>query len=66
MKKLIGFRILLCATIAVFWVLSAAALQAEPLRLITDIDLGHFEHGGDSKGPGFSIEILQQVFAAMG
>jgi len=66
MKKLIGFRILLCATIAVFWVLSAAALRAEPLRLITDIDLGHFEHGGDGKGPGFSIEILQQVFAAMG
>ena len=66
MARLTGFRVLLCAAIAVVWVFSAGASQAEPLRLITDIDSGSFENKGDGKKPGFVVEILRQVFATMG
>ncbi len=66
MTRLIGFRGFLCTAIAVVWVLSGRASPAEPLRLLTDLSLGPFEHLSDDKAPGFSVEVLRQVFAAMG
>jgi polar amino acid transport system substrate-binding protein len=65
MARLSGFRGLLCATIALIGALDGRALAAEPLRLVTD-RLLPFEDLGDDKAPGFSVEILRQVFAAMG
>jgi polar amino acid transport system substrate-binding protein len=65
MARPTGFRCLLCATIAVVWALSGRASPAESLRLITD-SLPPFEDLGDDKAPGFSVEVLRQVFAAMG
>jgi polar amino acid transport system substrate-binding protein len=62
----IVFRRLLCATIAVVWVLSGRVSSAEPLRLVTDVSLGPFERLDDDKSPGFSVEVLKKVFAAMG
>jgi polar amino acid transport system substrate-binding protein len=59
------FRGPLCATIAVVWALSGRALPAEPLRLVTD-RLPPYEDLRDDKAPGFSVEVLRQVFAAMG
>jgi polar amino acid transport system substrate-binding protein len=66
MARLIGFQGLLCTTIAVVCALSARALPAEPLRLVTDVSLGPYEHLDDNKAPGFSVEVLRQVFADMG
>jgi polar amino acid transport system substrate-binding protein len=66
MARLIGFRGLLLATIGVVWTLSGRALPAEPLRLITDLYLGPIGHLNDDKAPGPSVEVLRQVFAAMG
>jgi polar amino acid transport system substrate-binding protein len=66
MAGLIALRGLLCTTIAVVWALSGRAAPAETLRLLTDLSLGPFEHLGDDKAPGFSVEVLRQVFAAMG
>jgi polar amino acid transport system substrate-binding protein len=66
MAGLIGFRSLLCTTIAVVWAFSGRAAPAESLRLLTDLSLGPFEHLSDDKAPGFSVEVLRQVFAAMG
>jgi polar amino acid transport system substrate-binding protein len=66
MARLIGFRGFLCATIAVVWVLGGRPAAAEPLRLVTDISLGPYEHLNDDKAPGFSVEVLRQVFAVMG
>jgi polar amino acid transport system substrate-binding protein len=59
------FRGPLCATIAVVWALSGRALPAEPLRLVAD-RLPPYEDLRDDKAPGFSVEVLRQVFAAMG
>jgi polar amino acid transport system substrate-binding protein len=61
-----GFRGLLYAIIAVVWALSGGASPAEPLRLVTDTYSGHSENVADDKAPGFSIEVVRQVFAAMG
>jgi polar amino acid transport system substrate-binding protein len=55
----------LCATIAVVWALSGRALPGEPLRLVAD-RLLPYEDLRDDKAPGFSVEVLRQVFAAMG
>ena len=66
MARLIGLRGLLCATIAVVWALSGRALPAEPLRLVTDDYLGPIGHFNDDKAPGPAVEVLRQVFAAMG
>jgi polar amino acid transport system substrate-binding protein len=63
MARLIGFRSLLCATIAVAWALGGGASPAEPLRLITD--LSPPEAFGDDKAPGVAVEVLRQVFTAM-
>ena len=65
MARLAGFRRFLCATIAVVWALSGRVSPAEPLRLITDHMLP-YEDLSDDKEPGFSVEVLRQVFAAMG
>jgi polar amino acid transport system substrate-binding protein len=66
MARLIGFRRFLCATIVVLWALSGRAALAESLRLVTDDYLGPSEDIGDDKAPGFPIEVLRPVFAAMG
>jgi polar amino acid transport system substrate-binding protein len=66
MAILIGLRGLLCTTIAVVWALSGRASPAETLRLVTNLSLGPLENLSDDKAPGFSVEVLRQVFAAMG
>jgi polar amino acid transport system substrate-binding protein len=65
MARLAGFRRFLCAAIAVVWALNGRVSPAEPLRLITDHMLP-YEDLSDDKEPGFSVEVLRQVFAAMG
>jgi polar amino acid transport system substrate-binding protein len=64
MARLVGFRALLCATIAVVWALTGRPSPAETLRLVTD--LYPLDNLGNDKAPGFSVEVLRQVFAAMG
>jgi polar amino acid transport system substrate-binding protein len=66
MATLIGFRVFLCATIAVVWALGGRASPAEPLRLVTADYLAPSQDIGDGKVPGLPAEILKQVFAAMG
>jgi polar amino acid transport system substrate-binding protein len=66
MTRPIGFRGFLCAAIAVVWALAGRASPAEPLRLVTGLKELPFEDLDDSKAPGFSVEVLRQVFAAMG
>jgi polar amino acid transport system substrate-binding protein len=63
MVRLIGFRGFLCA--AIVWALSGRASPAESLRLVTE-RLTPFEDLDNNKAPGFSVEVLRQVFAAMG
>jgi polar amino acid transport system substrate-binding protein len=65
MARLAGFKHILCATIAVVWALGGRASPAERLRLITDYMLP-YEDLGDDKAPGFSVEVVRQVLAAMG
>jgi polar amino acid transport system substrate-binding protein len=65
MARLIGFRGLLCTAIAVVWAFSGRASPAESLRFVTDY-LPPFEDLGNDQAPGFSVEVLRQVFAAMG
>jgi polar amino acid transport system substrate-binding protein len=65
MARLIGFRNFLCAAIAVVWAFSGRAWPADSLQLVTD-RLPPFEDLDNDKAPGFSIEVLRQVFAAMG
>jgi polar amino acid transport system substrate-binding protein len=60
MKGLI--RILLYTTIAAVSSLGARASSAESLRLVTDFYSG----SSDDEAPGYPIEVLRQVFAAMG
>jgi polar amino acid transport system substrate-binding protein len=52
-------------TVAVVWALSGRASLAESLRLVADF-APPFEDLGDENAPGFSVEVLRQVFAAMG
>jgi polar amino acid transport system substrate-binding protein len=65
MARLIGFRGLLCIPIAVVWALSGRAAPAEPLRLVTYL-LPPFSNLHNHDAPGFSVEVIGQVFAAMG
>jgi polar amino acid transport system substrate-binding protein len=65
MARLIGFQVLLCATIAVAWALSAQASPAKPLRLVADFS-PPYEDLSNEQAPGFSVEVLRQVFATMG
>jgi polar amino acid transport system substrate-binding protein len=65
MARLIGFRGVLCAAIMV-GAFNVRASSAEPLRLVTAAYSGHSENIAEDKAPGFSAEVVQQVFAAMG
>ena len=65
MARLIGFRGFLCAAIAVGCALSERAWPADSLHLVTD-HLTPFEDLDNDTAPGFSVEVLRQVFAAMG
>jgi polar amino acid transport system substrate-binding protein len=65
MARRIGFRGFLCAAITVVSALSGQAWPADSLQLVTD-RLPPFEDLDNDKAPGFSIEVLRQVFAAMG
>jgi polar amino acid transport system substrate-binding protein len=60
-----GFRRFAYAIIAVVSLLSGGASPAEPLRLVTDVLLP-YEDLKDDKAPGFSVEVVRRVFAAMG
>jgi polar amino acid transport system substrate-binding protein len=65
MARPFGFqRFLLVATTFVS-MLGGRALAADPLRLVT-FSLPPFMDLNDEKSPGFSVEVLRQVFAAMG
>ena len=64
MARLIGFRGLLCAAIAAVLALNGGESAADSLRLVTDTYPGPFRD--DDRAPGPDIEILRQVFAAMG
>jgi polar amino acid transport system substrate-binding protein len=66
MARLIGLRGFLYVAVAAVWMLGGRASPAESLRLVTDLSLGPFENLSDDEAPGFSVEVLRQVFAAMG
>jgi polar amino acid transport system substrate-binding protein len=67
MARLTGgrFRGFLGMAFAAACALGAPASAAAPLRLVTD-QLLPFEDLSDAQAPGFSTEVLRQVFAAMG
>lgn len=61
-----GFRRFFCAMIGVVWVLSGRASLAEPLLLITDVNLSSPGEHLDDDRPGYPVELVKQVLAAMG
>jgi polar amino acid transport system substrate-binding protein len=65
--KAIGKRLpaLLGLVFAAAWTLGGPASMAAALQLVTDQQLP-FENLSDAEAPGFSTEVLRQVFAAMG
>ena len=67
MAKPIGgwFRGFLGMAFAAAWALGGPASTAAPLLLVTD-QLIPFENLSDAEAPGYSTEVLKQVFAAMG
>jgi polar amino acid transport system substrate-binding protein len=65
MGRLSGFRRFLCAAIIAFSALGGRASLAEPLRLVT-FRLPPYTNLNDDNAPGFAVEVLRQVFAAMG
>jgi polar amino acid transport system substrate-binding protein len=67
MAKSIGtwLRAFLGLVFVAFWVLGGTALAAAPLQLVTDQWIP-YENLSDVEAPGFSTEVLTQVFAAMG
>jgi polar amino acid transport system substrate-binding protein len=58
------FRRILCVAIGLVAALGGQAAHAESLRLVADF-LPPFEQLNDDKSPGFSVEVLRQVFATM-
>ena len=67
MASRIGFRALLCAAIVVVWALGGRASPAEPLRLVAYIWSGPLADTGNKSAPEeFEVQVLRQVFAAMG
>jgi polar amino acid transport system substrate-binding protein len=60
-----GCRGILCVAIVIVGTLSGRASLAESLRLVVDF-LPPYEQLRDDKAPGFSVEVLRQVFAVMG
>ena len=67
MARLTGgwFRGCIGVAIVAALALGAPASTAAPLRLVTD-QLLPLENLSDAEAPGFSTEVLRQVFAAMG
>ena len=59
------FRGFLGVAIAAAWALGGPASTAAPLQLVTD-QLLPFENLSNAEAPGFSTEVVRQVFAAMG
>jgi polar amino acid transport system substrate-binding protein len=62
---MIALRRFLCVAVAAAWASGGAASAAAPLRLVADL-LPPFENLSNAVAPGFSVEVLGQVFAAMG
>jgi polar amino acid transport system substrate-binding protein len=67
MAKPIGewFRALLGLAFVALWAFDASASAAAPLQLVTDQWIP-YENLSDAEAPGFSTEVLKQVFTAMG
>jgi polar amino acid transport system substrate-binding protein len=65
MARPFGFRRFFCLALIIVSMLGGRALAAEPLRLVT-FSLPPFMDLNDEKAPGFSVEVLRQVFAVMG
>lgn len=65
MARPIGFRGFLCLAAAAIWALSGRAAPAESLRIVTD-RLLPFSDLDNDQAPGFSVEVVKHVFAAMG
>src|SRR5580698_6107081 len=65
MARLMQFRRFLCVVVVAVSTFGGRALPAEPLRLVT-FRLPPFTNLSDDKAPGFSVEVLRQVFAGMG
>jgi polar amino acid transport system substrate-binding protein len=66
MARRIGLRGFLCAAIVAVCALGGRPAPAASLRLVTGFNEAPFEDLADEKAPGFSVEVLRQVFAAMG
>jgi polar amino acid transport system substrate-binding protein len=66
MARLISFRGLLCAIIAVVWALNGRASSAELLQLVTATYSAPLKDISDDRAPGVDLETVKQVFAAMG
>jgi polar amino acid transport system substrate-binding protein len=58
------FRVFLGVALAAVWALGALASTAAPLQLVTDQWIP-YENLSSAEAPGFSTEVLKQVFAAM-
>jgi polar amino acid transport system substrate-binding protein len=65
MARLIGLRGFACVALAAVWALGGRTASAESLHLVTDY-LPRFEDLANDKAPGFSVEVVRQVFAAIG
>jgi polar amino acid transport system substrate-binding protein len=65
MVGLAGWRRFLCGVIAVAWLFGGPKSLAEPLKLVVDYMLP-YEDLGNFKAPGFSVEVVRNVFAGMG
>src|SRR5580700_4805901 len=67
MAKPIGewFRAFLGVAFAAVWVFGGPASTAAPLQLVTDRWIP-YENLSDAEAPGFSTEVLKQVFVSMG
>jgi polar amino acid transport system substrate-binding protein len=67
MAKPIGewFRAFLGVAFAAVWVFGGPASTAAPLQLVTDQWIP-YENLSDAEAPGFSTEVLKQVFVSMG
>jgi polar amino acid transport system substrate-binding protein len=65
MARLAGLRRFLCTAVVVVWALGGRASPAEPLQLVSGRVLPYEDLGND-EAPGYSVEVLRQVFAAMG
>jgi polar amino acid transport system substrate-binding protein len=67
MAKPIGewVRAFLAVAFAAVWAFGGSASTAAPLQLVTDQWIP-YENLSDAEAPGFSTEVLKQVFSAMG